>query len=203
MSRLSPRARRAVRLGAPALLAVVAALAVVIAAGRIDRLGPVDVTALHADRWWGDVDDAVGDALAGDQEVRVVRVVDGDTLLVRTDDGRERVRVLGIDTPETRKEGTPVQCFGPEATRSARRWVDEQRSRVTLARDDAAPDRDGFGRLLRYVRPTRGGRDLSTVQVSGGYARVAAYGQDLEELGALRRAERAARRADRGRWGAC
>ncbi|MGX6448994.1 thermonuclease family protein [Patulibacter sp. S7RM1-6] len=203
MSVLPPSVRRAGRpLGLVVLLAVVA-LAVAIGAGRVDRLGPIDVTALQADRWWGDVDDAVGDALAGDEAVRVIRVVDGDTLLVRTEDGRERVRVLGIDTPETKKEGTPVQCFGPEATRSAERWVREQRSRVTLARDEAAPDRDGYGRLLRYVRPADGGRDLSTVQVAGGYARVAAYGQDLEELGALRRAERKARRTDLGRWGAC
>ena len=50
----------------------------------------------------------------------VERVVDGDTVDLRFASGRERVRLLGIDTPETVKPNTPVQCFGPEASARAK-----------------------------------------------------------------------------------
>lgn len=87
-----------------------------------------------------------------------------------------------------------------------RRWVAET-SIVTLRSDPAAPDRDRYGRLLRYVEPPRmvlqPGEDISGLQVRRGYARVAAYGQDLEKLAELRRFERQARRAGRGLWAAC
>jgi endonuclease YncB( thermonuclease family) len=78
---------------------------------------------------------------------------------------------------------------------------------VTLRSDPDAPDRDTYGRLLRYVEPPKfelqPGEDLSGVQVRAGNARVAAYGQNLEKLPELRRFERQARRAGRGLWGAC
>ncbi|MEA2430668.1 MAG: micrococcal nuclease, partial [Thermoleophilaceae bacterium] len=47
---------------------------------------------------------------------RVVRVVDGDTLRVSLDGRSRSVRLLGIDTPETHRPGTPVECGGPQAT---------------------------------------------------------------------------------------
>ena len=60
--------------------------------------------------------DASRDARAGAAAV-VARLVDGDTLDVRLAGGREeRVRLIGIDTPETKKPGDPVECFGPEAS---------------------------------------------------------------------------------------
>jgi endonuclease YncB( thermonuclease family) len=75
-----------------------------------------------------------------------------------------------------------------------------------LRADPAAPDRDRYGRLLRYVEPSRlevqPGEDLSGLQVRRGHARVAAYGQKLEKLPELRRFERQARAAGRGLWGA-
>lgn len=134
---------------------------------------------------------------------QIVRAVDGDTLVVRQSGEESRVRVLGINTPETfgRKE-----CGGEAASRAAKRWVQENQI-VTLRSDPAAPDRDRYGRLLRYVEPPKfelqPGEDLSGEQVRRGNARVAAYGQDLEKLDELRRFERAARRAGRGLWGAC
>jgi micrococcal nuclease len=78
---------------------------------------------------------------------------------------------------------------------------------VTLRSDPAAPDRDRYGQLLRYVEPSplevQSGEDLSGLQVRRGHARVAAYGQNLEKLAELRRFERQARAAGRGLWGAC
>lgn len=134
--------------------------------------------------------------------VAVIRAVDGDTIIATVDRTDERIRVLGINSPESVKPNAPVECFGPQAATNAKTWV-RAHPRVVLRTDRAAPDRDRYGRLLRYVEPTGGGRDLSTVQVAGGYARVAAYGQKLTKLPALNAAQRTARRHDRGLWGRC
>lgn len=141
-------------------------------------------------------DDARADTVA------VIRAVDGDTIVATVDRTDERIRVLGINSPESVKANTPVECFGPQASKNAKIWV-RTHPRVVLRTDRAAPDRDRYGRLLRYVEPPGGGRDLSTVQVAGGYARVAAYGQQLTKLDRLNAAQRIARRHDRGLWGRC
>ena len=185
------------------LLGAFGLLAAGVLTGAITHLGPLDVEKYSATAIWDDVSDAVLDGVDPGTDGRVVRVVDGDTLLVRISGKTERVRVLGIDTPETKKPGTAIQCFGPEATANAKRWVSRAHQRVTLKGDPAAPDRDRHGRLLRYVEPRGTGADLSLEQVAEGYGKVAAYGQDLVRLGKLERAETAAKRRDRGRWGSC
>src|SRR5687768_6838497 len=81
-------------------------------------------------------------------EARVVRVVDGDTIVVRLSSGEEHVRLIGIDTPETKKPGTPVECFGPEAAARMAALLPAGTA-VRLERDEEARDR--FGRLLAYV----------------------------------------------------
>ena len=79
---------------------------------------------------------------------QVTRVIDGDTIVVRLPGGdSEDVRYIGIDTPETVKPGTPVQCFGPRAHEANERLVD---GRVVQLRFDAER-RDIYGRLLAYV----------------------------------------------------
>ena len=139
----------------------------------------------------------------GESSARIVRAVDGDTLVVLQDSAEQRVRVLGINTPEVHGQ---TQCGGEAASRAAKEWAAEN-SIVTLRSDPAAPDRDRYGRLLRYIEPSRmelqPGEDLSGLQVRRGNARVAAYGQKLEKLTELRRFESQARRAGRGLWGAC
>ena len=80
--------------------------------------------------------------------VHVMRVIDGDTIAVRLPDGdTEDVRYIGIDTPETVKPGTPVQCFGPRAHEANERLVG---GRTVSLRFDAER-RDIYGRLLAYV----------------------------------------------------
>ena len=77
----------------------------------------------------------------------IVRVIDGDTVLARTDRGEVTVRLIGIDTPETKKRGTPIECGGREATRVMRRFA-RVGERVTLATDATQDTFDRFGRLL-------------------------------------------------------
>src|SRR6059036_3012154 len=82
---------------------------------------------------------------------RVLRVVDGDTLRVMVGGRSRSVRLLGIDTPETHRPGTPVECGGPQATASMKALVPPG-TRVQLVSDPGQDRVDRYGRLLAYVR---------------------------------------------------
>ena len=120
----------------------------------------------------------------------IVRVVDGDTF--KLDDGRT-IRARGIDSPETKKPGTPVQCYGPEATDFAKRTLAGQNVAVI-----AAPKPDKYGRTLAWISLVDG-RDYSTLAVEGGFARV----YEASTTDELRAAESKAKAARVGLWGAC
>ena len=75
-------------------------------------------------------------------------VVDGDTVDMTVDGVEERVRLIGIDTPETKKADTPIECFGPEASAFTKALLPEGTA-VYLERDVEA--RDVYGRLLAYA----------------------------------------------------
>jgi endonuclease YncB( thermonuclease family) len=88
-----------------------------------------------------------------DREFFVTNVVDGDTLDIDALDGNKlttRVRLIGVDTPETKKPGTPVMYYGPEASEFTRSAADGKL--VTIWLDAAGGTRDRYGRLLAYVR---------------------------------------------------
>lgn len=136
----------------------------------------------------------------------VVRVIDGDTLRVRIDGDTELVRLLGIDTPEVENPHRPAGCYGREASAFTRAALPVG-SRVVLTADPGQGRRDRFGRLLAYL-DTAPGRDvmasLNARLVRGGYARVYVFRRNpFAHAGAFREAERAARDAGRGLWGAC
>src|ERR1700710_1538504 len=84
---------------------------------------------------------------------RVTRVVDGDTIHVMVGGRDENVRYIGVDTPESVKPGTPVQCFAKRASAFNERLVAGET--VRLVRD--AEERDRYGRLLAYFFRGRGG----------------------------------------------
>jgi len=140
---------------------------------------------------------------AGDGEgARVVRVVDGDTLVARLDGDDERVRMLGVDAPESVTPDRPRECFGPEAGSEARRLLPEG-ARITLAFDPSQGRTDQYDRLLAEV--TREG-DATTINeqlIAGGFAEVF-RGDGRGRLQArLRAAQREAKKDGRGLWGAC
>jgi micrococcal nuclease len=124
-------------------------------------------------------------------QARVTSVVDGDTLKVRLADGaRTTVRLIGIDTPETKKPGTPVQCGGRDATARMKQLA----LRDGWGRQDLS---DRYGRLLSYVGA--GGDDFGRVMVASGWAKTYVYGgTDFQRVAAYRRAQRAARSAHKG-----
>jgi micrococcal nuclease len=126
----------------------------------------------------------------------VARVVDGDTVVLR---GGERVRYIGVDTPESVKPGTPVQCYAKAASHANERLVEGRRVRL---RYDAERE-DRYGRTLAYVYRASDGLFVNAELVRRGYARVLTIPPDDAHAGSFRRLAARARRAGRGLWGAC
>lgn len=127
----------------------------------------------------------------------VVRVADGDTLTIRLRGGREeRVRILGINTPEVHG---PVECGGPEASAAMKRLATG--ASVTVTPDPTQDRRDRFGRLLGYVELD--GRDLGLEMIRSGLAIAYPFGRPFQRYPAYREAENAARQAKTGSWARC
>ncbi|MBE0610036.1 MAG: thermonuclease family protein [Dehalococcoidia bacterium] len=127
----------------------------------------------------------------------VVRVVDGDTIRVRIDGVEERVRYIGIDTPELSHPTLGVEPFGPEASTFNEQLAGGRR--VCLERD--VSDRDRFGRLLRYAW-LEDGTMVNERLVAAGMARVVTFPPDVKYIEErLLPAQRSAAEAGRGIWG--
>jgi micrococcal nuclease len=141
-----------------------------------------------------------GDAApARDRIGRVVRVADGDTIAVALAGREERVRYIGIDTPESVKPDTPVQCYAHRAAAENARLVARERVRLVL---DVEP-RDRFGRLLAYVYRVRDGLFVNAALVRGGFARTLTIPPDVRFADRFRALAAQARHAGRGLWSAC
>lgn len=126
----------------------------------------------------------------------VTRVVDGDTLHVRLAGRDETVRLLGIDTPELHRPGTPVEC-GARAAASVLQRAAEGR-RVSVRADPTQDERDRYGRMLGYVE-TADGRDLGEAVVEAGWAEVYVFDRHaFARVARYREAARRARTAGRG-----
>lgn len=137
----------------------------------------------------------------GADEVRVTRVIDGDTIELV---GGIKVRYIGVDTPETVHPDKPVECFGAEAKEENRRLV--MGKTVRLEKDTSETDR--YGRLLRYVYvdpPAGEAGDVmvNEVLVQNGFAQVVTYPPDVLYQQRLLAAQRLAREERKGLWGGC
>jgi micrococcal nuclease len=139
-------------------------------------------------------------ATSTDGRAAVVRVIDGDTIVVHIGGRDENVRILGIDTPETHKPNTPVECFGPEASDRMTALL-PRGTTVRLVRDVEARDR--YGRLLAYVYRDSDGLFIDLTMVSEGYAGPLAIPPNLAHRTDLDAAAAAAQAAKRGLWQAC
>ncbi len=130
----------------------------------------------------------------------VTHVVDGDTLDVRFGGTEERIRLIGVDTPESVAPNRPVQCYGAEASSYLASLVPEGTA-VRLERDAVA--RDQFGRLLAYVYRTEDDLLVNLALVEQGYADAVTYGDNEALYPELVAAEAEARDGGRGLWGVC
>jgi micrococcal nuclease len=127
----------------------------------------------------------------------VVRAVDGDTIEVSLDGELEDVRYIGVDTPETVKPDTPVQCFGPRASAFDHRLVEGHWVRLVFG----VERRDVYGRLLAYAYLGR--RFVNAELVRRGLARTLTIAPNDLHAGLFNRLEQRAAGAGRGLWGAC
>src|SRR3989339_1183298 len=129
--------------------------------------------------------------------VKVVRVVDGDTINVEINGKVEPVRYIGIDTPETVDPRKPVQCFGVEASKKNKELVEGKL--VRLEKD--ITDLDKYKRLLRYVWLDDILINLELVKQ--GFAYSYSYPPDIKYQEQFVKAQQEAREAKRGLWNAC
>jgi len=137
---------------------------------------------------------------AVEANAKVVRVVDGDTLVVDVGGTDERVRLIGIDTPESVKQGSPVECFGKEASKHTKELLSDG-TPVRLVLD--TEDRDRYRRLLAYVYRASDGEFINLALARDGYAGMLTYPPNVAHTGDFRSAVSQARSQGIGLWGAC
>jgi micrococcal nuclease len=128
----------------------------------------------------------------------VINVVDGDTVDVQLEDGTtERIRLIGIDTPEVVDPHSPVECFGREASAHAHELLDGQA--VSIELDPSQGERDIDGRLLAYVW-LPDGRNFGEVMIADGFAHEYTDGQPYAYVDAFRAARDLAIAREAGLW---
>lgn len=141
-----------------------------------------------------------GEPLSPGASGRVVDIVDGDTLDIRIDGRVERVRLIGIDTPETKKTGSPVECFGPEATGRLSQLLPPG-TEITVERD--IEPRDDYGRLLLYVFRFDDGLFVNGDLLRQGFARPLDIAPNSTYAREFRRLAGLAESGKIGLWKAC
>jgi len=129
-----------------------------------------------------------------------VRVVDGDTIVVRIEGHDEDVRLIGVDTPEEKKPNTPVECYAREAAAHTSALLPAG-TVVQLERDHEPRDR--YGRLLAYVARATDGLSIEADLLQGGYAGTLAIAPNTAHASTYASMVNVAQRAGVGLWGAC
>lgn len=134
-------------------------------------------------------------------EAEVTRVVDGDTVELSTG---EKLRYIGMNTPESVDKRKGIQCFGIEASNYNKELVDGKK--VWLEKD--VSDKDMYGRLLRYVylddpNTLEKPRMVNEILVKGGYAAAYTFPPDVKYKDKFLAAQKEAREAKRGLWKNC
>lgn len=128
---------------------------------------------------------------------RVVKVVDGDTMDVEIDGEIERLRLIGIDTPETVDPRKDVQCFGKEASNKSKELLEG--NFVTLESDDTQSERDKYKRLLVYVY-LPDGTSFNKYMIEEGYAYEYTYDEAYKYQSEFKQAQLNAQSSNKGLW---
>lgn len=128
----------------------------------------------------------------------VTKVIDGDTIDVSINGTKEKVRLIGIDTPEIVDPRKPVQCFGREASQKTKEVLLNQK--VKLEADSTQDDRDRYRRLLRYVF-LEDGTNINKYLIEQGYAYEYTYEEPYIYQSQFKEAQKIAQDSKRGLWG--
>lgn len=135
---------------------------------------------------------------AGKQEAKVTRVIDGDTIDVSFDGKTERIRIIGINTPETVDPRKLVECFGQEASAKAKEYLTDKI--VQLEADPTQGERDKYNRLLRYVWIENGTVDFGKLMIATGYAYEYTYNIPYKYQAEYKQAQKEAEQGKKGLW---
>lgn len=127
----------------------------------------------------------------------VVKVVDGDTIDVNIDWKTERIRLIGLDTPEIVDPRTTVQCFGQESSTKAHELLDGKK--VALETDATQGERDKYDRLLRYVF-IENNTDFSKSMIENGFGHEYTYEIPYKRQVAYKEAQKQAESGKKGLW---
>lgn len=130
----------------------------------------------------------------------VIEVIDGDTVDLSISGHRQRVRLIGIDTPETKHPSKPVQCFGPEATAFTESLLTHG-TKIRIERDTEA--RDTYDRLLVYLYRVSDNMFINLELVRQGYAHLLTIEPNITYVDKFVAASRDAHSNNRGMWQAC
>lgn len=132
------------------------------------------------------------------QNGEVVKVVDGDTFDVYLNGQTQRVRVIGINTPETVDPRRPIECFGRQASDYAKSLLSEKI--VILEQDPSQSNMDRYGRILRYVTlPDK--TDFGLQMIKNGYAYEYTYENPYQKQKEYKEAQTQAEIEKLGLWG--
>ncbi|WP_405054376.1 thermonuclease family protein [Tepidibacillus marianensis] len=128
-------------------------------------------------------------------EVKVIRVVDGDTFVAKVDGKEEKIRLLLVDTPETVHPTKPVQPFGPEASKFTKEMLASQ----TVGLEFDVQERDKYGRLLAYVYLSDGTM-LNELLLEKGLAQVVVFQPNVKYVDRFREIQKQAKEKKLGIW---
>jgi micrococcal nuclease len=127
----------------------------------------------------------------------VIKVVDGDTIDVEINGVEERIRIIGINSPESVDPGKPVECFANEASNKAKELLENKS--VTLEADNTQTNKDKYNRLLRHIFLEDGTNFAETI-IRDGHAYEYTYDLPYKYQSEYKRAEKEARENKRGLW---
>jgi micrococcal nuclease len=130
---------------------------------------------------------------------KVTEVYDGDTIAINMNGTTEKIRMIGVDTPETHKPNTPVQCYGPEASNYTKQLLTGKT--VRLEADPTGDNRDRYDRLLRYVYSEQDILvDQALIEQGLGFAYLSF---PFEKSATFAAAQEQAKSGNLGLWAAC
>lgn len=135
--------------------------------------------------------------IATQKTFEVVKVVDGDTIDVSINSTVKRIRLIGINTPETVDPRKLVECFGVEASNKAKLLLSGKK--VILENDSSQGEKDKYGRLLRYVF-LEDGTNFNLTMIKEGYAYEYTYNLPYKYQAEFKKAQKEAETTKAGLW---
>lgn len=131
----------------------------------------------------------------------VLKIIDGDTISVEINGEEKKIRILGINTPESVDPDRPVECYGIEASNYLKQWLGG--SKIKIYYDRAKPKNDDYGRLLAYIMDSEQ-VDIGATLITKGYAKEYTYKNEwYAKQTQYRNLEKTAKDNSLGLWGEC